>query len=595
MSTNDTPLKAGAFRIGAPHFAYLRAIAEGFPVLRAAQLFLAIDHGAEARSAHARVVDQVRAIARRRGDSRWRLIGIEIAALPSPGAAQPSVDQWAEAEGLKDWSQAELLDLYAERFGVPDASVRRRQERNTRLRERRLQLLRELEATATTPAQPTDLLDGWVEPALAEKLRRTGALTLGDLEERIQKGGRWWSALPGFGPTKAGRLESLIRSLLPPGTCVVPAWSSALVARRDRASLSGVEGRNRAPVAFAGTDAGDDREAVERWVAARATSPHTRKQYTREVERFILWCVLRRGKAMSDATAEDCRDYMAFIADVPPEWVSRRNVERHAPGWAPFRGSLTLASQKLALAALHSLFSWLVQARYLASNPWVLVNRKLGDDSRHAGDDDGSRAFTPSAWQALFAFLDKAEPTLSIRRLRWLCTFVEATGLRAAELLRAQLGDMRRLPAGWVLQVHGKGRRNRTVPVPSSAMQATHEYLQGRGIALEGAAPATPLVASLTDPAQPIGYSALHQTFTRFVKRAMRQLPEAERRHAENASAHWLRHTHATRAAERNVPPDILQESLGQTDPRTTARYYRAQIERRQLAMEKAFSNTAGS
>ena len=96
-------------------------------------------------------------------------------------------------------------------------------------------------------------------------------------------------------------------------------------------------------------------------------------------------------------------------------------------------------------------------------------------------------------------------------------------------------------------------------------------------------------------PAQPIGYSALHQTFTRFVKRATRQLPEAERRRAENASAHWLRHTHATRAAERNVPPDILQESLGQTDPRTTARYYRAQIERRQLAMEKAFSNTAGS
>ena len=45
-----------------------------------------------------------------------------------------------------------------------------------------------------------------------------------------------------------------------------------------------------------------------------------------------------------------------------------------------------------------------------------------------------------------------------------------------------------------------------------------------------------------------------------------------------------------TRAAEREVPPDVLQESLGQADPRTTARYYRAQMERRQAAMEKAFS-----
>ena len=45
----------------------------------------------------------------------------------------------------------------------------------------------------------------------------------------------------------------------------------------------------------------------------------------------------------------------------------------------------------------------------------------------------------------------------------------------------------------------------------------------------------------------------------------------------------------ATRAAERGVPADILQENLGQGDPRTTARYFRAQIERRQAAMEGAF------
>ena len=84
---------------------------------------------------------------------------------------------------------------------------------------------------------------------------------------------------------------------------------------------------------------------------------------------------------------------MAFLADVPATWVSRRNVARHTPGWAPFKGPLKLASQKLALAALHSLFGWLVKANYLASNPWVLVSRKLGDDPRHAHDDDGSRVY----------------------------------------------------------------------------------------------------------------------------------------------------------------------------------------------------------
>ena len=67
-------------------------------------------------------------------------------------------------------------------------------------------------------------------------------------------------------------------------------------------------------------------------------------------------------------------------------------------------------------------------------------------------------------------------------------------------------------------------------------------------------------------------------------------LPFEERQRAEQASAHWLRHTHATRAAERQVPPDVLQENLGQSDPRTTARYYRAQMQRRHREMERAFS-----
>lgn len=575
-------------RLGAPHFAYLRAVAEGVPVLRAAQQYLAIDHGGEARNAHARVVDQARAIARRRGDTRWRLIGIEIEAGTAE-AERPSLDAWAEAEGLGDWSQAELQDLYTERFDVLDASARRRHARNARLRERRLALLRELEATAATPARETDRLDGWLAPALAERLLRSGALTLGDLQERVQKGGRWWSGLAGFGPTKAARLEALVSALLPTAR-IVPAWSTALVTQRDRASLSGTDRRNRATVTFAGTDAGDDREAVERWVDARASSPHTRKQYTREAERFILWCVLERGKAMSDATAEDCGAYMAFLSSVPPGWVSARKAERHTPGWAPFKGPLKLASQKLALAALHSLFGWLVKANYLASNPWVLVNRKLGDDPRHAVDDDGSRAFTPAVWNALQTCLEGSTASPSVARLRWLCDFVEGTGLRAAELLRAKLGDLRRTKSGWVIAVHGKGRRNRTVVVPSAAMNATIDYFSSRGIELERTPPETPLLASLEHPERPISYSALHQTFTRFTKRAVRAMAAAERHQAERASAHWLRHTHATRAAERGVPPDILQENLGQCDPRTTARYYRAQIERRQLAMERAFA-----
>ncbi len=191
--------------------------------------------------------------------------------------------------------------------------------------------------------------------------------------------------------------------------------------------------------------------------------------------------------------------------------------------------------------------------------------------------------------------LRAAAASPSNARLGWLLVFVECTGLRAAELLGARRAHLHRGPHGWVLRVHGKGRKNRTVPVPAAALQATRAYFASRGVDFEDAAPETPLLAALGSDSAPLGYSALHETFTRFVRRALKaaDLPADERRRAGRASAHWLRHTHATRAAERNVPPDVLQENLGQSDPRTTARYYRAQMQRRQKEMERAFAGAA--
>jgi len=553
----------------------------------AARRYLAIEHGAEAISAHRRVIDRVAALARRRGDSRWRLLGLTIVDRFNADE-QPSLEAWAETEGLDGWSEADLQAMYVERFGQNGVGERRRQARNARLRERRLALLRELEVVAVERAAPTDLLEGWLAPELAEQLRGAGQLTLADLRQRIARGGRWWLGLRAFGPVKAKRLADQVELLL--GTSVPVVWPAPIaVGSADR--LSGRQGTNRGETSAVGTDAQDDRAAVRAWIAARAGSPVTAKQYEREAERFLLWCVVERHKALSDATAEDCRAYMDFLAAVPERWISRRRVDRLAPGWAPFKGSLSVASQSVALAALHSLFSWLVAARYLVLNPWALVNRKLGDDPNIDPEDVSSRAFTPEAWAAIHAELDERPQSASVARLRWICTFTEATGLRAAELLRARRVDLRQRRGHWWLRVHGKGRRNRLVPVPSAAVAATRQYFEGRGLDLESAEPEVPLLAALDDAMQPISYGSLHETFTRFVRRAAARLPAQERRLAERASAHWLRHTHATRAAEQEVPLDVLQANLGQEDPRTTARYYRAQFERRQREMERVYGS----
>lgn len=174
MNPNSLSLAYFSGRLGPHHFAYLRAVAEGLDIVGAARRYLSIGHAAQALQAHRVVVERVRAVARRRADPHWRLIGIEIRE-PTDAVAQPApLHEWAEAEGLGDWSEAELLDLHAERFGHADPAQRRCIARNTRLRERRLQLLRELEAAATTTPAPTDRLDGWLPPELAGQLRLAG-------------------------------------------------------------------------------------------------------------------------------------------------------------------------------------------------------------------------------------------------------------------------------------------------------------------------------------------------------------------------------------------------------------------------------------
>jgi integrase len=123
-------------------------------------------------------------------------------------------------------------------------------------------------------------------------------------------------------------------------------------------------------------------------------------------------------------------------------------------------------------------------------------------------------------------------------------------------------------------------------------MQATQRYLAGRGFEFDTAPADTPLLASLMEPNEVPSYPALYQSFKAFVHDALEHsgLHPHQRSAARGAALRWLRHSHATRAAERGVPLGVLQEGLGHADPRRTATYYRTQTEQRQQAMEGAFA-----
>lgn len=606
-------------RLSRQTLAYLRAIAEGVPVVTAARAYL-VDDGRSAEAAHQGAVQAAVFVARRAGlGSRWRLLRAPLALprtesngssdpatpqLAAPAAKVPTLEEWAEAEGLEDWSADELQALYAERFSHADPRALRKAAQAERLRLSRLELLAQLEAYAVEPPSLSDPVSGWFPEQLAGRLEAAGFHTVGELRSAIAIGGRWWSGVRAFGPKKAQDLAGQILALvgLPPA----PGWTAARVGPE----LSGQAGDNRGTAPQ--ISAANDREAIDAFINARTSSTQTARAYRREAERFLLWLLVERKQPLSGANTDDCRAYMTFLGHVPAEWVSKRHARRLEAGWAPFAGQPSVDSQRYALTVLVALFTWLVRVGYLRSDPWAAINKRLPDDPHKPMAT--SRAFTPAAWQALIDHLPALKPAAEAR-MRWLLLFSQATGLRASELVNARRADLTRTDEGHWLQVHGKGAKNRLVAVPSTALEATRAYFRHRGLDLDTASPDTPLLAhlepqvpgkSLTPEAESeevreakkrralgfIAYRTLYDVLVRFVQSALKasSLSVAEQAHARRASVHWLRHTHATRVAESGlVPPDVLQANLGQADPSTTAHYYRAQEKRRQDMLEAVF------
>ena len=606
-STAPAQAKTARFvrRLGPHHFAYLRAVSEGLDLGECARRYLGIEHGHEAKTAHHEAVDAVRAVARRQGDGAWRLVGLRI---QSPvGMPQPSLEAFAQQHGLDGFSESDVLKLYAEAF-----PLERKTARGQRLRERQLALLRRLERLAAETPQAGDLVAGWFEEALAAKLVTAGLLTLGMLNARISAGGRWFSALPAVGIAKARRIERHLATLLPrevqppkplfalsatPALWGAPSPSRASDAKMDAESGDLVVANvTNAALPRPLLDVDSDLQAVQSWVQARAGSLATATLYQREAHRLLLWLQYERGEGgrgatLAQMTVADCGAFMAFLQYIPPRWISRACAAPGTPGWAPFRGQLSHASCRQSIVIIASMFAWLQSAQYLKANPWVLVNQATGDDSGKKMLD--TKALSEAAMAEVLRFIDAQAPSPSRARIRFILLFVEAVGLRSAELLSATLGDLRMEPEGWVMQVHGKGSKNRIAAVPGQALHALQDYLLVRGLSsIQAAPPTAPLLASAVDPMAPVGYQALYEHVRGWLAKAVRasSLPATERERLAGATTHWLRRTFGTRAIAREVPLDVIQAQMGHASIQTTTAIYgRAPIKRRVDELGKAF------
>jgi site-specific recombinase XerD len=453
----------------------------------------------------------------------------------------------------------------------------------------------------------------WLDAAVAGRLAAAGITRLDGLRSHIAaRGFRWHRGIARIGPEGAARIVRWwgehVETLGPlPSSALVPAT------RLDRAALTplprvdivpierlvvpasrdGAAGSNRAPRDRCKIAAANDYDAVLAWLRLRVPGTHTWRAYRKEAERFLLWAVLERRKALSSLDGDDCVAYRDFLAAPGAAWRGPRHAQRWSDAWRPFEGPLLPTSQAAALTVVRTLCEWLVRRQYLDSNPWDDVPRRPDAPALPR-----LRALSQRQWAWVEDWLRAVPPSPASRRLGFVLRFAYFTGLRLSELVAATTGHLRldMLDDGspaWSLMVLGKRAKWREVPLPSPAVEALGCCLADRGLPSDPLAndPATPLVAKLAQNA-PLTPGRLYEVLVDGFSRCAREVALHDPRAAESireATTHWLRHTHGSHAVARGVPQDVLQANLGHQSLATTSIYVHAEKKRRHRAVEAAF------
>src|SRR5215210_4203405 len=179
-------------------------------------------------------------------------------------------------------------------------------------------------------------------------------------------------------------------------------------------------------------------QAIKSLVLDSVRSPHTRRSYDQALSGFLAWCVTTGADGFTKATVQSYRS------------------ELEARG-------LSASAVNVQLAAVRKL------ATEAADNGLLAPELAAGIAKVPGARSEGPRAgnwLTREQASRLLALPDPA--TLKGKRDRAILGLLLGCGLRRDELVRLTAEDIQQREGRWVsTDILGKGRRRRTVPVPS--------------------------------------------------------------------------------------------------------------------------------
>ena len=255
-------------------------------------------------------------------------------------------------------------------------------------------------------------------------------------------------------------------------------------------------------------------------------------------------------------------------------------IETLRTAFAQYAENHEAASIQRCWSTWNVLCTFLYTAELIASNPMPMVGRpKLAKTLPKALPADAVAALLG----ALGADQVPRRRTDWIERDRALILTALLAGLRADELVRANIGDLRRTDDGAVIHVRGKGGKDRRIPIEPALVEMLERYLDSRATRFPAAAkrrssPGGGLTAWPT--AAPLFVGSDGDRITRGtlqyrVLRAFRRAGiDADR--ARGALVHGLRHTFATELANADVSVYTLMKLLGHESMVTSQRYVSA-------------------
>jgi len=359
-------------------------------------------------------------------------------------------------------------------------------------------------------------------------------------------------------------------------------------------ALDGSEGLNRSS-GLALIEADTDLQAIHIWLMEYQDSPHTLRNYRKEVERLLLWGLRERGKPLSSLTREDFLAYQNFLSDPKPLelWVGARKP-RFSPEWRPFQGALHGVSIRQALVIINSLLTYLVQAGYLTANPLALMRRRTQFNPT-TPKNSVERFLDQESWQMVLDQIDSLPRDLKrqqahYQRVKFLFTLLYLMGPRVSELSNHTMGSFLESRGSWWWQVTGKGNKTARIPVSDEMLKALMDYRTYlKKPILPTVNDQTPLALNLGGNK---GISA--NMIYRIVKQVMldtaERVAESAPHKAEKlrlASTHWLRHTSITHQADAGIELRYLNKNARHAKLETTAIYLHSEDAAWHEAMQK--------